>query len=165
MTDECFSPRMTYSSNGSSLHSPAQFRRNQDFYISSWIEIACNPSLSIKTNWTIFTCNPTCSIEANLDRSLNMTHTELFIPARVLANGLYEITLTLMVINSSDLITPTSIFVRINPVGVVVNLVQFGILMITSETKRDLTLNPGQFSAHPDWNTFNGDVSSNHSLN
>lgn len=150
---------ITYISGGSSLDSPAQFRRTQDFYISSRVRVDCSASLSITMKWTIFTCNLRCSVQAEVDRPLNITYTELFIPARTLANGLYEIKLTLMVVNSSDLISPASIFVRINPVNVVVNLVQFGVLMITSDRKQDLTLNPGNWSAHPDWNTFNGDVS------
>jgi hypothetical protein len=60
---------------------------------------------------------------------------------------------------SSDIISSASVCVNMNPSSIVVNLVQFGKPIITSNTKQDLTLDPGSFSMDSNTIVFNANVS------
>ncbi|CAF0832630.1 unnamed protein product, partial [Adineta steineri] len=80
----CFSPKITLIPSTSTLLSPIQFRRSQDFYIVSLIELNCNNSISIITQWTIKNCTSICSNQIQLDSTIITTSTELYIPARTL---------------------------------------------------------------------------------
>jgi hypothetical protein len=62
-------------------------------------------------------------------------------------------------INSPNLFTSISAFVKINPSGITANLVQFGTSFVTSGQERDLILDPGVYSINPDESTFNASVS------
>ncbi len=78
-----FSPRITLIPGTSSLISPIQFRRIQDFYISSNIEFNCNNLFSLITIWTIKNCTTSiCSYEIQFDPTIIETKfSELYIPS------------------------------------------------------------------------------------
>jgi hypothetical protein len=144
----------------SSLSSPMQFRRNQDFYISSNIELNCNNSLSTITKWTIYNCTTTnCLSQIDIDQTVSTTFSELYIPARTLPYGIYQLKLTVTMIVSSHITSSSSDYVKITPSGITANLVQYGTSMITRGHEQDLTLDPGTYSVDPDGYAFNATVS------
>jgi hypothetical protein len=143
----------------SSLLSPIQFRRSQDFYIVSIIELNCNNSLSTVTQWIIKNCTSICSNQIQLGQTIITTLSEIYIPARTLAYGIYELKLTVTMAGLSWLTTSSSVYVRITPSGITANLVQLGTSMITSGHELDLQLDPGTYSVDPDENVFNSSVS------
>jgi hypothetical protein len=157
---DCFSSVIILIPSTSSLSSPIQFRRNQDFYISSTIQLNCNNSLSTINQWTIFNCTSgTCLSQIQIDQTVSITCSELYIPARTLPYGIYQLKLTVTMSVSSNLISSSSAFVKITPSGITANLVQYGTSMITSGHQQDLTLDPGTYSVDPDGYTFNATVS------
>jgi predicted phage tail protein len=96
-----------------------------------------------------------------MDRSLITTLSELYIPSRTLAYGIYQLNLTVTMSISSSLTSSASVYVQIKASGITANLVQLGTSMITNGHQQDLKLNPGMFSIDPDSNTFNASVSNN----
>jgi hypothetical protein len=96
-----------------------------------------------------------------MDQSLITTLSELYIPSRTLAYGIYELKLTVTMSISSSLTSPASVYVQIKPSSIIPNLVQLGTSMITNGHQQDLLFNPGMFSIDPDSNTFNASVSNN----
>ncbi len=83
----------------------------------------------------------------------------MYIPAKTLPYGIYELTLTVAIMNSPSLTTSSSIYVQIIPSDIIANLVQYGTSMITSGHEQDLKLDPGTYSVDPDENVFNASVS------
>ncbi len=141
------------------LSSPLQFRRNQDFFISSYLQLNCNNSLSTITQWTIYNCTSFCSTPIQVGQMIVTTLSELFIPARTLAYGTYQLILTVSMTVAPHLNSSASAYVRITPSGITANLVQYGTSMITSGSRQDLLLDPGTFSVDPDATIFNASVS------
>ena len=94
-----------------------------------------------------------------LDPTIQTTFAELYIPARTLPYGLYQLTLKLSMVTASQLSSSTSAYVRITPSSIIANLVQLGSSMITRGNEQDLVLDPGRYSADPDGATFNATVS------
>jgi hypothetical protein len=135
-----------------------QFRRNQDFYISSNIVLKCNNSLSTNIKWSIHNCSTICSNEIQLAQTIITTTTELYIPARTLSYGIYQLNLTVSMIASSSLTSTVSAYVQIIASGIIANLVPLGTSMITSGYQQDLILNPGAYSVDLDGYTFNASV-------
>ena len=150
---------MTLIPSTSTFFAPLQFRRNQDFFISSNIELDCNVSLSTIIQWTISSCNSTCSSSFSFDLSVKTTLSELYVPARILPLGIYQLTLTVAMSVSSSLRSFASAYVRITSSGITANLVQLGTSIITSGYQQSLKLDPGTYSVDPDANQFNGSVS------
>ncbi|CAF1124640.1 unnamed protein product [Adineta steineri] len=131
------------------------YRRSQDFSISSMIQFNCDGSLSTTTKWTIKNCTSTsCSFEIALNEKVMTTFSELYIPSRTLDYGVYQLTLTVTMIDSSNLKSSSSVYVRITATGITANLVQLGTSMITRGDQQDLLLDPGTFSVDPDEDTF-----------
>ena len=155
----CSKPFVVLIPDTTSLNAPAQFRRIQDFYISSYIIPDCPISLAMSTNWTISNCTPTCTNAIHFNPWVVVTtYSELFIPARTLDFGLYRLELTVTMLAEPQAKSTVFAYVRINPSGITANLVQFGTSMITRGHEQDLTLDPGRFSEDPDENTFNSTV-------
>ncbi|CAF4104041.1 unnamed protein product, partial [Adineta steineri] len=153
--DPCYSPTITLIPGQSSLSSPMSYRRSQDFSISSMIQFNCDGSLSTTTKWTIKNCTSTsCSFEIILNEKVMTTFSELYIPSRTLAYGVYQLTLTVTMIDSANLKASSSVYVRITATGITANLVQLGTSMITRGDQQDLLLDPGTFSVDPDEDTF-----------
>ncbi len=157
----CFPPIITLIPSTSSLSSPLQFRRSQDFSISSYLQLDCNSSLSTNTKWTITNCTSTCSSQIQMDQTVIKTSSEIFIPAKTLACGIYQLTLTVTMVAVPHLSSSASAYIKIAPSNITVNLVQFGTSMITRGYQQDLLLDPGTFSVDPDTTTFNASVSFN----
>jgi hypothetical protein len=156
----CFPPVITLIPSASSFSAPIQFHRNQDFYISSNIQLNCNTSLSTITQWTIYNCTATfCSFPIQLDQTVQTTFSELYIPARTLPCGIYQLKLTVTMMASLNLTLSSSVYVKITPSGIIVNLIQYGTSMITHGHEQDLLLDPGTYSVDLDTDTFNASVS------
>lgn len=156
----CHAPIITLIPSTSTFSSPLQFRRNQDFYLSSMIDVRCNQSFTISMQWSIFNCTSSnCFHSFPLDPSIFTTFNELYIPSRTLPFGMYELQLnaTIMVVSSS-LSSSTSAYVRITTSGITANLVPLGTSMITSGHSKDLQLNPGLHSMDLDGYSFNATV-------
>jgi hypothetical protein len=156
----CYPPIITLIPGGSSLVSPLQYRRSQDFTISSMIQLNCDISLSTTTKWTIKNCTSTiCSFEIILSQKVITTFSELYIPSRTLPYGIYELTLTVIMTDVSSLKASSTAYVRITATGITANLVQLGTSMITRGDQQDLLLDPGSFSVDPDEDSFDASVS------
>jgi hypothetical protein len=156
----CFSPVIILIPSTSSLSSPIQFRRDQDFYISSYIQLNCNISLSTITQWTIYNCTSSiCSSQIQIDQTVPTRFNELYIPARTLPYGTYQLKLAVTMTALSKLISLSFGYIRITSSGITANLVQYGTSMITRGHQQDLTLDPGAYSVDPDEDTFNATVS------
>ncbi|UJR21041.1 hypothetical protein I4U23_024141 [Adineta vaga] len=151
----CFSPTITLIPGSSTLSSPLQFRRSQDFNIVSIITLNCNTSLSMLTQWTIKNCTFVCSYQIQLDSTIITTLSELYIPGRTLEYGLYELKLTVTIMNMPSLTSSSSVFVQINPSGITANLIPYSTSMVTRGTQQDLQLNPGSYSVDYDESQFN----------
>jgi hypothetical protein len=146
--------------DSTSLNAPAQFRRIQDFYVSSYILLNCPISLATSTRWTISNCTSTCTNVIQFSpASVITTFSELFIPARTLDFGLYQLTLTVSMLVAPQLKSSVSAYVKINPSGITANLVPLGTSVITSGQQKDLILDPGTYSVDPDTDQFNASVS------
>ncbi|CAF4291237.1 unnamed protein product, partial [Adineta steineri] len=137
----CYSPTIILIPGQSSLSSPISYRRSQDFYISSMIQFNCDGSLSTTTKWTIKNCTSTsCSFAIVLNEKVMTTFSELYIPSRTLDYGVYQLTLTVTMIDSPNLKASSSVYVRITATGITANLVQLGTSMITRGDQQDLLL-------------------------
>ena len=110
--------------------------------------------------WTVHNCSSSnCVSSLQLDQTVATTFTELYIPARVLPLGTYQLKLTATMTNFSHLTSSSSAYVRITSSGITANLVQYGTSMITCGHQQNLTLDPGEFSIDPDGTSFNASVS------
>ncbi|CAF3651955.1 unnamed protein product [Rotaria sp. Silwood1] len=154
VNESCFRPKIRLIPSGTSLSSPLQFRRSQDFYILSKIGLNCNDSLTTTTKWTINNCSLECSSPVQLDQTIITNFSELFIPARTFPYGLYELKLTVTMNASPNLTSFASAFVRITPSGIAANLAPLGTTMITHGYQQNLILDPGSYSVDPDQNKF-----------
>ena len=150
----CFPPILTLDPNTSNLSLPIQIRRDEDFYIASLIELECDQFLEIKIQWTIK--NSITSDPVN-DSLLVTTFNDLSLPAHFFSPGLYELKLTVTIIASLSF-TSKSVYVRIVPLGLLVNLLPLETSMITMGARQDLPLNPGLYSVGRDGESFNASV-------
>jgi hypothetical protein len=155
----CFPPVIIVIPSTSSLTSPLQYRRNQDFFLSSRIDLNCNTSLSITTQWSITNCTSVCSTPILTDSTIIRTFAEIYIPSRTLAYGTYQLKLTVTMASATMMTSSMSAYVKITPSGITANLMPYGTSMITRGHQQDLTLDPGTYSADIDGNVFNASVS------
>ena len=93
------------------------------------------------------------------DSQIETTFSELFIPARKLPFGIFELELTITLNKYTTVNSSSSVYVEITPSRITANLVQLGTSMITSGFEQDLKLDPGSYSIDFDQNTFDIDVS------
>lgn len=159
LIEVCSQPLITLIPDGTSLTAPIQFQRYQDVYISSNIVLNCRASLSIRAQWTINNCTSNCSALVQLNPSVATTYTELFLPARTLNYGIYQLQLTVVMTASSTAIASAIAYIKITPSGITANLVQFGTSIISSGHEKNLLLDPGTYSVDPDHDTFDANVS------
>ncbi|CAF3130688.1 unnamed protein product [Rotaria sp. Silwood2] len=151
----CYPPVIILSPTPSTLSSPSEYQRSQNIYMTSYLQLNCNESFSATKKWTVKECSSSCTFEIQLDQSIITTRSELFIPAKTLSYGTYELKLSVTMMALSNSTSFISTFITINPSSVIVNLVQFGTSMITHGFRQNLTLNPGAYSTDPDTITFN----------
>ena len=156
----CTKISITLTPSASNLNAPLEFRRNQDFHFMSSIQIDCNQSFSLNSTWAIYVCTANCStIAQQVDPSIILKSTDLYIPARTLSIGVYQLELTVVVSGSSNVTAKRSAYVRISQSGIIVNLFHMGTSFITSTYQRELEMNPGIFSVDSDGYDFNASVS------
>jgi hypothetical protein len=153
---DCLSPSLILNPSSSNVSFPLQFRRDQDFSISSTIELNCNKSFRLGMEWTISNGSSSLLVNPSL---VNLTTSELFLPPRTLPLGVYQLTLTITFNVSSNVTTSAkSTFVQINSAGVTANLVPLGTSQITRGEQQDLQFNPGLNSVDLDGDPFNASV-------
>ncbi|CAF1399077.1 unnamed protein product [Adineta steineri] len=154
--NSCYAPTITLIPSQSSLASPLQFRRSQDFSISSIIGFNCNGSLARKTQWTVKNCtSSSCLSQIQLNEKVITTLSEFYAPAKTFAYGIYELTLTVTMTKSPTLKSSSSAYVRITPTGITANPVELGTSMVTRGHQQNLLLDPGAYSVDPDEDSFN----------
>jgi hypothetical protein len=124
----------------------------------SYLQLNCNASLSTIIKWTIKQCSPGCTNKIQLDQSIVTTQSELFIPAKILSDVTYELQLNVTMTASPNLNSSASVYIKINPSNITVNLAPLGTSMIKHGYHQNLVLNPGAYSVDPDTNTFNKSV-------
>ena len=157
----CLTPVIILIPSTSSFSSPLQFRRDQYFYLSSYVQLNCNSSLSMNTQWSIYNCTSNCTSSFQLGQTVVTTTNEIFIPAKTLPYGTYQMKLTASMAVATSLTFTTSAYVKIVPSGITPNLVQYGTSVITRGRQQDLLLDPGTYSVDPDATVFNASVSLN----
>ncbi|UJR09103.1 hypothetical protein I4U23_013350 [Adineta vaga] len=151
----CYSPTITLIPGGSSLTSPLQYRRNQDFSISSTIQFRCNASLATLMQWSVKNCTSTsCLYRIGLSDKIRTTLSEFYVPSRTFAYGMYELTLTVTMKQFPSAKSSSSVHVMITPSGITANPVPLGTSMITRGKEQDLELDPGSYSVDPDEDSF-----------
>lgn len=87
------------------------------------------------------------------------TSDELFIPAKTLSYGTYQLTLTVSMVAAPELTSSVSAYVKIIATNISANLLAYGTSMITLGYQEDLFLDPGIYSVDPDSTVFNATVS------
>jgi REJ domain len=147
----CSAPTLFLIPGDSNLSNPIQIRRDEDFYVTTKIEVYCNASLIVNYQWVIKECSfLACShlIASNLNQM--STSNEYYIPARVLNLGLYQLQLTVTMNISSNLRFARSIYILITAAGITANLVPLGTSVVTKGSKQNLQFNPGLYSSDLD---------------
>ena len=156
----CSFIQMTIIPGISNISHPIQIRLEEDFYLSSSIQIICNASYRLAYQWSIYNCSSTfCSTSMIINLNLIKTSNEFFLPARTLSLGFYQIELMVtMNLTSLSISQSRSIYLLISPAGTIANLVPLGTSMITNGIRQDLHFNPGEYSIDLDDNHFNASV-------
>ena len=155
---DCLSPQVKLIPESNTLETAYQYRRSQDFYILSTIKFQCNKSLSTKKIWKIRNYSSIGNLEIDFDKKLLKSSSELYIPSNTFPYGIYELELTVKMIEDESLVDSSSVYVQINPSGVTVNLVPLGTSIVTVGHQQILTLNPGSYSIDLDGFEFNASV-------
>lgn len=139
---------------------PIQIRLEEEFYLSSSIQITCNSSYQLAYQWHIYNCSSTlCSTSTIINLNLTKKSNEYFLPARTLSPGFYQIELvTTISVISLSMKQSRSIYLLITPSGIIANLVPLGTSMITNGIGQSLRFNPGQNSVDLDDDHFNASV-------
>lgn len=145
--------------SSSSLQSPTVFRRDEDFWIDSVIELNCTRASFTTIQWTITGCASNCSLPITLDSAVITTANLLDIPARTLSPGVYELKLTVTMDSSPNLTSSAMTYVAIVPSGIRPNLIELGTLMISRGHQQSLLLNPGLHSRDSDGQSIHPRVS------
>ncbi|CAF1615089.1 unnamed protein product [Adineta ricciae] len=140
-TGGCYPPNVTLTPSTARL----QYRRSQDISVTSFIDVHCNRSFTLTTQWIINNYSVTSTIDTQ--------SSELFIPAKTLPYGIYQMDLTVTILHLST--STSSVVVEIISSNIISNLIQYGTSMITQGIHQDLCLDPGSYSVDPDQDTFN----------
>ncbi|CAF1687698.1 unnamed protein product, partial [Adineta ricciae] len=123
----CYAPTITLIPGQSSLVSPLQYRRSQDFSITSMTVFNCSGSLSTITKWTITNCTSICSDQLQMDQTITTTSSELYIPAKTLGYGIYKLTLNITMADAPSLKSSSSVYVQIIQSDITVNFIQLAL--------------------------------------
>ncbi|CAF1644087.1 unnamed protein product [Adineta ricciae] len=155
INESCYPPSIILIPGQSSLLSPLVYRRSQDFSISSLLKLACASSLSTTIQWSIKNCTViTCITPITLSTKICTTLSEIYIPSRTLALGVYQFTISVKMTKSPQYRSSSVTYIRITPSGITANLVELGTSMITRGDKQDLFFDPGTYSVDPDEDSF-----------
>ncbi|CAF1525116.1 unnamed protein product, partial [Adineta ricciae] len=150
----CRAPTIVLTPNATSITSPVQYRRSQDFTIVSLIGLNCASSLTMTTQWAIINCTTSCSNRIPSNPAIVTKQSELYIPAKSLPYGLYKFTLTVAMSQMTTLSASLNIYVQIIPSTKTAYLIPYGMSLITRSYLQDLQLNPGNYSIDPDEDLF-----------
>ncbi|CAM4787932.1 unnamed protein product [Rotaria magnacalcarata] len=145
----CLPPTIRLVPNASSI-APMRFVRSDDFYILSNILLRCGMSVAITTQWTLHSCNTTCSSPIQIDELIHVKFSDLFIPARTLPYGVYQLKLTAIMKAATNITSTASTYVMVIPSVIQANLIQMGTSLVTRSYQKNFTLDPGTFSTNPD---------------
>ena len=154
----CYVPTITLVPGQSSIGSPLQYRRSQDFSITSMIVFNCSGSLSTITTWKITNCTSICSNQVQTDQTITTTLSELYIPAKTLPYGIYELTLNVTMIDTPNLKSSSSVYIQITQSDITVNFIQLGVSLMTYGYEQDILFDPGTYSIDPDEDQFDASV-------
>ena len=157
----CSSPTLAIVPEESDLLFPLQFRRDEDIYITSNIDLLCEQKREMKIQWTI--SNGLTSDAVN-DSLLITTFNDLYIPVQFFSPGLYELKLTVTISVPSSLTSSKSAYVQIVPLDLLGNLLLLETSLITMGAQQQLPLDPGLYSLDLDGNSFNASVTISLSL-
>ena len=149
---------ITLTQKGDILSGTISIFRSEDIYISSAIYRSCNGSIGISTKWSILMCNSSCVTLVTLPSSIDMSSSELFIPARLLDYGKYEFTLTVTVNGGLGGNQSSSTQIEVKRSSISPKLVSLGTSMISHSVLTDLKMDPGSYSTDPDSLIFDGNV-------
>jgi hypothetical protein len=138
-----------------------QSRGGEDLSVSAFLQLQCTASLATAIQWTMTNCSAQkCSaMPLQLPQSLQTTAAELFIPARTLDYGIYQLQVIVFMVAAPQLISVASTNVQIVPSTITPNLMPFGTSMIVHGRGGDLLLDPGTYSLDPDTLSFDASVS------
>ncbi|CAF1500386.1 unnamed protein product, partial [Adineta steineri] len=150
----CYAPAITLVPGQSSLVSPLQYRRSQDFSITSMIQLDCSGSLSTITKWKITSCTSICSDQVQTNPTITTTLSELYIPAKTLAYGIYQLTLNVTMVDTPNLKSSSSVYVQIIQSDIIVNFIGLGLSLMTYGYEQDILFDPGTYSIDPDEDQF-----------
>ncbi|CAF1515628.1 unnamed protein product [Didymodactylos carnosus] len=128
-SNECNSPQITFAINNDVLSSARQIPQNQSFSIVAFTSINCLLSLMNTKQWTIAQCNTTneqCSRTVLLDNILNQLPTSttsvLYVPARTLAYGTYQLNYSVYMNARSTVSSYKITYISIIQSEIIVNL-------------------------------------------
>jgi hypothetical protein len=153
-------PTVTLIPGQSTLGSPLQYRKSDDFTISSLIQFNCNGSLSTSAKWTIRNCSSTnCSFQIQLNANVMTTSSELYIPSKTLDYGIYQLTLDVAMAAYPSLKASASGYVNIIQSNITVIVIQLALSLITYGYDQDILFDPGTYSIDPDEDSFDASVS------
>ncbi|CAF4953395.1 unnamed protein product, partial [Rotaria socialis] len=145
----CLPPTIRLVPNASST-APVRFFRSDDFYILSNMLLRCDMSAAITTKWALHSCNTTCSSPIQIDELIHVNFNDIFIPARTLPYGVYQLTLTVIMEAATNITSTASTYVMVIPSGIQANLIQMGTSLVTRRYQKNFALDPGTFSTNPD---------------
>lgn len=151
---DCVPPVIELAPNGS-----LRFLRNENFYITSNVSVNCTPARSFTAVWSVLACSPACEQSIERTLPLEITHSELFVPAQTLVNGVYELKYTVSIVDVKDSVFSASIFVSIVPTSIFVYLLPYTAINITHDHRDELIFDPGKHSIDLHAITFNAEVS------
>jgi hypothetical protein len=141
-----------------SLSAPIKYRQDQNVFISSNIELNCSTYNRMTSEWTISSCNSSCTILSSFEPQVIRTFSEIFIPARILVVGIYELRYTVRMSHAYQLVSSNIVYIQITPREIRGKMLPFEISMITRGYEQDIKLDPGQYSIDSVHSIFNATV-------
>lgn len=144
----------------STISSPLQFFRSEDFTIASTIVHNCSNSLSVSVQWIVYNCtNTTCSSSPiDVHPAINTRSTEFFVPPKSLPIGLYRLIYIVTITDRPHLVSSIQTHLHIHRTGIILNLLPHGTPMMSRGTLQDIYFNPGHYSLDLDQDDFDSSV-------
>jgi hypothetical protein len=102
---------------------------------------------------------PTCLNQTQFNHPVETSHPHLFIRAQTLGYGVYQMELTVTMIDFPHLTSSSSVYIEIIQSTIFPNLLSSNSLIITHDYQQNLIFNPGEFSLDLNSITFNKSVS------
>lgn len=148
---DCSHPSINLIPASSDSSNPIRITRNEDFYLTSTIDIRCNISSNLTKQWMIRNETSHISIDTTSSEGSN----DYYLPARTLPEGLYQIEFRVTFSTSFTQTHSSFIYLLILSSGIQVKLMESESSMISSGVEQVLDLNPGLYSIDLDEDQFN----------